>query len=92
VYRPGGRPQIFTSQQLGYFSAGGDVQRAGAPGANNVNLLVETVLLNYMALHGQQGLFATTPFFPAHGLGNATNLDRLTAFAPIVSGTITNPL
>jgi hypothetical protein len=90
VYRPGGRPQIFTSQQLGYFSAGGDVQRAGAPGANNVNLLVETVLLNYMALHGQQGQFGTAPFFPNHGLG--ANLDRLIGLAPIVNGVITNPV
>ena len=100
VYKPGGvRPQIFTGsdglgveqhQQLGYFSADGNVQRAGTPGANNVNLLVEMVLLNYMALHGEQGLFAGR--FGSHGLGNATNLDRLTAFAPIVSGTIANPI
>jgi hypothetical protein len=99
VYKPGGRPVIFTGsdglapelhQQLGAFTANGDVQRAGTPGANNVNLLVETVLLNYMALHGEQGLFATR--FPSHGLGSPTNLDRLTALAPIVSGTITNPV
>ena len=32
-------------------------------------LLVETVVLNYMALHGQQGLFGTQPYFPNHGLG-----------------------
>jgi hypothetical protein len=54
-----------------------------------VNLLVETVLLNYMALHGQQGGFAGA--FPTHGLGMPTNLDRLTALAPIVNGIITNP-
>jgi hypothetical protein len=99
VYKPGSRPQIFTGadgltmaqhQQLGAFSAGGDVQRAGTPGANNVNLLVETVLLNYMALHGQQGGFAAA--FPNNGLGTPTNLDRLTALAPIVNGTILNPV
>jgi hypothetical protein len=58
VYNPGHRPQIFTGsdgltpaqhQQLGAFSADGNVMRAATPGANNVNLLVETVLLN---LHG----------------------------------------
>ena len=96
---PGSRPQIFTGsdgltpaqhQQLGAFSAGGDVQRAGTPGANNVNLLVETVRLNYMALHGQQGQFAAQ--LPTHGLGSNTNLDRLTALAPIVNGVITNPV
>lgn len=99
VYKPGNRPQIFTGsdgltpaqhQQLGAFSANGDVMRAGTPGANNVNLLVETVLLNYMALHGQVGQFATA--FPNHGLGSNQNLDRLTGLAPIVSGIITNPV
>jgi hypothetical protein len=94
VYNPVGRAQLLTTQgltaaqhqQIGNFSADGDVQRAGTPGANNVNLLVEMVLLNYMALHGEQNLFATA--FPTHGLGDSANLDRLAAFAPIVNGTI----
>ena len=99
VYNPGHRPVIFTGsdglsatqhQQLGAFSADGNVVRTGTPGANNVNLLVETVLLNYMALHGEQGLFGTK--FPSNGLGNTQSLDRLTAFAPIVNGVITNPV
>jgi len=100
VYNPGGRPQLFQSgsdglsaaqhQQIGYFSAGGDVQRAGTPGANNVNLLVEMVLLNYMALHGEQNLFASALQARGlnHGLGDNTNLDRFTAFEAIVNGTI----
>jgi hypothetical protein len=90
VYNPNGRAQLITTpgltaaqhQQIGYFSADGNVSRAGTPGANNVNLLVEMVLLNYLALHGDQGQFAT--LFPNHGLGDSANLDRLTAFAPIV--------
>ncbi|HEX5046684.1 MAG TPA: hypothetical protein VFX89_06145 [Gammaproteobacteria bacterium] len=90
VYNPTGRAQLITTpgltaaqhQQLGYFSADGNVSRAGTPGANNVNLLVEMVLLNYLALHGDQNQFAT--MFPRHGLGDSANLDRLTAFAPIV--------
>jgi hypothetical protein len=99
VYNPGRRPTIFTGsdgltpaqhQQLGAFSADGNVVRTGSPGANNVNLLVETVLLNYMALHGQQGGFAGA--FPNHGLGSNTSLDRLTALAPIVNGVITAPI
>jgi hypothetical protein len=92
VYNPpalGGRAQLLTSagltaaqhQQLGAFSAGGDVVRSGTPGANNVNLLVQMVLLNYMALHGEQGQFAT--IFPTHGLGDPALLDRYIAFAPI---------
>jgi len=40
-----------------------------------------------MALHGEQGQFAEK--FPNHSLGNSTAMDRLTAFEPIVSGTIT---
>jgi len=88
VYKPGSRPAILSGNQIGAFSDGGDVQRAGTPAANNVNLLVETVLLNYMALHGEQGQFATV--FPNHGLGS--NLDRLIGLAPVVNGVITNPV
>jgi hypothetical protein len=99
VYNPGHRPVIFTGsdgltpaqhQQLGAFSADGNVVRSGTPGANNVNLLVETVLLNYMALHGEQGQFANK--FPTNGLGNTASLDRLTALAPIVNGDINHPV
>jgi hypothetical protein len=92
VYNPparGGRAQLLTSagmtaaqhQQLGYFSADGNVSRAGTPGANNVNLLVQMVLLNYMALHGEQGQF--TNLFGS-GLGDPALLDRLIAFQQIV--------
>lgn len=99
VYNPGGRPQLFQSgsdglppqqhQQIGSFSADGNVNRAGTPGANNVNLLVEMVLLNYMALHGEQNLFASR--FQNHGLGDGTALDRFTAFEAVVAGTIPVP-
>ena len=89
VYNPGGRAQLLTTagltaaqhQQLGYFSADGNVARSGTPGANNVNLLVQMLLLNYMALNGDQGQFTT--LFPNHGLGDPALLDRLIAFAPI---------
>ena len=88
VYNPYGKAQLIGGsapeqamhQQIGYMDAGGSVQRAGTPAANNVNLLVETVVLNYMALHGEQGLFGTQPYFPTHGLGNGTLQDRMTAF------------
>jgi len=94
VYNPGGRPQLFGAdavaqgrhQQLGYFRADGSVESSATPAANQVNLLVETVILNYMALHGEQGQFAN--LFPGNGLGNAALMDSLTAFQPIVSGTI----
>ena len=66
--------------------AGGSVVRAATPAANNVNLLVNTLLLNYMALHGEEGSFET--LFPAHGLGTPALRDTLIAFEPIVNGTI----
>ena len=45
-------------QQIGYMTADGSVQRAATPMANNVNLLVNTVILNYMALHDEEGAFS----------------------------------
>lgn len=96
VYNPGGRAMLrggtpeqqARHQQLGYFDAGASVQRAATPAANNVNLLVNTVILNYMALHGEEGLFATADYFPNHGLGDTSLRDSMTAFDAIVSGTI----
>lgn len=93
VYNPGGRPTLLGGtadqqarhQQLGYFRSEGSVETSATPAANNVNLLVETVILNYMALHGEQGLFSQR--FPNLGKSPAL-MDSLTAFAPIVNGKI----
>jgi len=106
VYNPNGRPQLLGGppdqqalhQQIGAMDAGGSVMVAGTPAANNVNLLVNTVILNYMALHGEQDGFGnllldsnSNPW--NHGLGTSSGqLDALTAFAPIVSGNIANPV
>ncbi len=98
VYNPGRQPtivgatpqEIANHQQLGYMSSDGAVQRAATPAANNVNLLVNTVILNYMALHGDEGQFDA--LFPNHGLGNSTLKDSLTAFTPIVNGTTGFPV
>ena len=94
VYNPGGAPQLIGAtpdmqaqhQQLGFMRSDGSVETASTPAANNVNLLVETIILNYLSLHGEQGQFAS--MFPNHGLGNSALIDSLTAFEPIVSGTI----
>jgi hypothetical protein len=94
VYNPGGRPQLLSTgtsgtarhQQIGYFRSDASVETASSPAANNVNLLVETVVLNYMALHGEQGQFGQK--FPGNGLGPASLQDSLVAFNPIVSGKI----
>ena len=94
VYNPGSPAVLLGAdpfeqakhQQLGYFRADGSVETNATPAANQVNLLVETVILNYMALHGEQGSFPA--LFPNHGLGNVDLRNRLTAFNKIVSGTI----
>jgi hypothetical protein len=71
-------------------SGGGDVITSVFPGANAVNLLVETVILNYMALHGEEANFAS--LFPTHGLGSPANRDGLTMLAPVCNGTVSNPV
>jgi len=94
VYNPRGRPQLLDTgaggaarhQQIGYYRGDASVETASSPAANNVNLLVETVVLNYMALHGEQGQFGQK--FPRNGLGSAAAQDSLIAFNPIVSGRI----
>ncbi len=78
-------------QQLGQMRPSGDVETgSGVGAANNVNSLVETVILNYLALHGQQNQFGT--LFPGNSLGNAAALDKITAFAPICNGVISQPV
>lgn len=95
VYNPTSRPQLFDGggglpgarhQQIGFFTSSGDVNTASSPAANSVLLLVQTVLLNYMALHGEIGRFQTV--FPEQALGTGTALDALVAFQPIVQGRI----
>jgi hypothetical protein len=107
VYNPGRRPVLIggTSadpaaltndqlihQQIGYMRPSGDVETASSPAGNNVNLLAETVVLNYMALHNEVNLFSTPEYFPRQGLGSTTARDKLTAFQPICDGSISNPV
>ena len=94
VYNPGGPPVLLGAtpeqqarhQQIGYMRADASVETGATPAANNVNLLVETLILNYMALHGEQGNFQN--LFPGHGLGNSQLRDSLVAFDRIVNGTV----
>jgi hypothetical protein len=94
VYNPGSRPLLLGAdavaqarhQQIGWMRPDASVETSATPAALQVNLLAQTVILNYMALHGEQGNFST--LFPGHGLGNAAMQDSLTAFNPVVSGTI----
>ena len=99
VYNPprlGGRPALrggtpeeqLQHQQIGSMSADGSVQRAATPMANNVNILVNSVVLNYMALHGEEGNFGSIYQNLGIGHGLGADLDRYMAFQQIVSGTV----
>jgi hypothetical protein len=83
VYDPAGRPPLTrpTASQIGYFRPSGSLETGATRISNNVDQLVEAVVLNYLALHGRNGQFASV--LPDHGLGG--DLDALTAFAPIRS-------
>ncbi|MEM0954475.1 MAG: hypothetical protein AAGI24_10070 [Pseudomonadota bacterium] len=93
VYDPAGAPQLWDDgltdpllhQQLGWMRSDASVETSATPAANNVNLMVETLVLNYMALHGEQGLFSNDGFFPSQGLGPAASRDRYIAFQPLAS-------
>ncbi len=79
VYSPTARPTpLITGRQIGRFSADASVITSSSPAANNVNLLVNTVLLNYMAVNGEQGQFSTI-------FGNqlGTDLDAFIAFGAL---------
>jgi hypothetical protein len=97
VYNPGGQANLLQPapdglslhKQIGWFrTSDGSVETASSPAANNVNLLVETVILNYLALHSPLQLggvdFKTryTSLF-GNNLGNDTAMNGLTAFNPL---------
>jgi hypothetical protein len=84
VYNPGARPTLKQAgrNQIGAFSANGDVVTSSSPGANNVNALVHMVLLNYMALNGEAGQFPTQ--FDNRFGTTATELDRWIGFESLV--------
>jgi hypothetical protein len=93
VFDPKARPTT-TMQQIGSYNSDGSVNSTSSPAANAVNLLAETVILNYMALHGQAGAFQTMTYATGvpTGLGAASNYDSLIAFgqlSSVVNGQIT---
>jgi hypothetical protein len=82
VFDPVTKPEpLLSGRQIGRFSADASVVTSSSPAANNVNLLVNTVLLNYMSLNGEIGQFANT--FSNHGLGSA--YDQYAAFGALSS-------
>jgi hypothetical protein len=74
VYSPNARPVLrngAASQQLGFFRANGSVETASSPFANSVTQLAELVVLNYLALHGEEAMFGTVLGNPGLGTGAA---------------------
>lgn len=84
VYNPKGRTTAILNQ-IGSMTPDGNVDTSSSPAANSVNTLVQTVILNYLALHGQQGNFqaALTANRAVPAL-LPSQYDRLIAFPAIV--------
>jgi hypothetical protein len=83
VFDPAGRPGLTAvGNQVGRYRASGSVETNATPIADNVTALAEAAVLNYLALHGEVGRFATV--LPGNTLGgSAAVLDPLTAFAAL---------
>ena len=79
VYSPNGRPTALRNQ-IGSFTSDGSVNTSSSPAANAVNLLAETVVLNYLALHGRAGQFQSLQW--ANGL--STGLGSSSAYSSLV--------
>lgn len=83
VYRKSGKPDLMpavaTSRQIGFFRAGGTVETGANAVANSPEALAHMVILNYMALHGEEGNFNT--LFPGSSI--STDLSSLIGFTQI---------
>ena len=85
AYSPVARPALRNgdaSQQLGYYRLDGNVETASSPFANSVDALAELVVLNYLGLHGEEGMFGAVLGNPRLGTGAA--VAPYIAFDPIV--------
>lgn len=82
LLNPGGgitpNGNLLDHRQIGRFTSDGSVITSSSPAANNVNLLVNTVIANYMSINGDLGQFPT--LFPNNGLGNIDSLISFGAF------------
>ncbi len=94
VYNPNGRAQLLGAtpaaqaqhQQIGWFNADGSVNTQSSPAGNSVIQLVDMVVLNYLALHGNglSQMAAALNRSSSAILGGTGAWDRYTAFQPIV--------
>jgi len=88
LYDPDARPESksadpTTGIQIGYFRQDGSVETNASPAANNVNLLVNTVALNYMALHGEAEFNRFNDEFLNNSLGSLDQQRALAVFEPL---------
>ena len=80
VFDPDGRPPLGPAgNQVGWFRATGNVETAATRISDDVNLLAQAIVLNYLALHNLTGTLNTV--LPGQGLGSGSQLDPLIAFA-----------
>jgi len=86
VFDPRSKPSAIMNQ-IGYYNSDGTVNATGSPAANSVTLLAETMVLNYMALHGLAGGFQALTYINGQpsGLGAAASYDSLIAFGQVAS-------
>ncbi|MGI9302384.1 MAG: hypothetical protein ACR2RB_06720 [Gammaproteobacteria bacterium] len=72
AYSPNGRPvprvNQTVSEQIGFFTANGNVDTNSTPFANNPTVLAEMCVANYMALHGEEANFNAV--LPGNSLGD----------------------
>jgi hypothetical protein len=94
VYDPKAKPQPAQknpemSLQLGYCNADGSQNTTSSPAGNNVFNLVQTVVLNYMALHSTSAATNFPTLYPApnvnNTLGTGAALQSLISFQPLAS-------
>ncbi len=91
VYDPAAQPELLDEgpddplqhQQIGWMRGDASVETSSTPAANNVNMLVRTVILNYMALHGEDGGDFTDLF--GSSLGDPDQRKRYIAFKQLAS-------
>ena len=94
VYDPKAKPQPAQnnpemSLQLGYCNPDGSQNTTSSPAGNNVFNLVQTVVLNYMALHSTSAASAFPTLYAApnvnNTLGSGSTLQNLISFQPLAS-------
>ncbi|HPG24845.1 MAG TPA: general secretion pathway protein GspF, partial [Myxococcota bacterium] len=84
VYRKTAKPDLVpafaTTRQVGHFRSSGTVETGANAVANNPEALAQMVILNYMALHGEEGNF--NALFPGNAL-QSSGIANLIAFTQI---------